>query len=276
MNINSYTDGIINIDVKEYMEEAINSYNSGSYRASITYTWLAVFMDINHKIEQLSILGDPEAINIITKIEKIRKDNSIQEMLIFERDILNIANTSFNLFDDIVKIDLKRIQEDRNRSVHPLLSFEGVLYKPTAEQARTHLINAYNKLLIEPNVYGKSVIDRLFELIYSSIFPIDYEKAKIVLSSSYLKLPKDSLLRNFTISLLKQHIREPLDFKQKKGIENTITYLLEYNRGKIENIIAEKLPAIIDFTKYEELQKLMELILIDTFFIIYLMMLRKY
>ena len=266
MNIESYTNSIKNENVKEYMVEAINSYNSGSFRASITYTWLAIFMDINQKIEQLSILGEQEAINIIQKIEKIRKDNNIQEMLSFEKDILNTAKENFSLFDDITLIDLKRIQEDRNRSVHPLLSYEGVLYKPTAEQARTHIINAYSKLLNEPNVYGKSVINRLFELIYSTIFPMDYTKAKIVLDSSYLKSPKESLLRNFTISLLKQYVKETLDFHKRISINNTLKYLFENNRGKIENVIADKLSSIITFTNNDELMKLFDLILIDVSF----------
>jgi len=266
MNVEDYTNGISNINVREYIEEAIKSYNSGSYRASITYIWLSVFMDINQKIEQLSVLGEPEAIKIIKEIEKIREINNIPEMLVFEKSILNTAKDKFNLFDDVVMIDLKRIQEDRNRCVHPLLSYEGTLYKPTAEQARTHIINAYNLLLNEPNVYGKSAITRLFELIYSKIFPVVYSKAKIVLDSSYLKSPKESLLRNFTIALLKEYIKEPLDFHQKFGIQNTFKYLFEYNRGKIENVITDKLPTIINFPNDDELIKLLELMNIDTFF----------
>jgi len=266
MDIENLVSGIKNANVKEYIEESIKSYNSGSFRASITYIWLAIFIDINQKIEQLAILGEQEAIAIIHKIEKIRKDNNIQEMLSFERDILTIAKEKFNLFDDITMVDLKRIQEDRNRSVHPLLSYEGLLYKPSAEQARTHLINAYTKLLNEPNVYGKSVINRLFELIYSTIFPIDYTKAKIVLESSYLKSPKDSLLNNFTIAMLKQYLKEPLEFRQKNAIENTLKYLLEKERGKIEHIIGNKLPTIIDITNSYELLQILRLIPLDNYF----------
>jgi hypothetical protein len=266
MDIENFVSGIKNANVKEYIEESIKSYNSGAFRASITYIWLAIFIDINQKIEQLSILGEQEAIAIIQKIEKIRRDNNIQEMLIFERDILTIAKEKFNLFDDITMVDLKRIQEDRNRSVHPLLSYEGLLYKPSADQARTHLINAYTKLLNEPNVYGKSAIDRLFELIYSSMFPIDYPKAKIVLESSYLKSPKDSLLNNFTIAMLKQYLKEPLEFRQENGIEKTLRYLFEKERGKIENIISNKLPSIINITNNNELLKLLKLILLDNYF----------
>jgi hypothetical protein len=266
MDIEYFVSDIKNANVKEYIEESIKSYNSGSFRASITYIWLAVFMDINQKIEQLSVLGEQEAIAIINKIEKIRKDNNIQEMLSFERDILTIAKEKFSLFDDITMVDLKRIQEDRNRSVHPLLSYEGLLYKPSAEQARTHLINAYTKLLNEPNVYGKSAINRLFELIYSTIFPIDYLKAKIVLESSYLKSPKDSLLNNFTIAMLKQYLKEPLEFRRKIAIENTLKYLFEKKRGNIENIIGNKLPTIINFANNNELLKILKLILLDNYF----------
>jgi hypothetical protein len=266
MNIDDFIKGIESIYVKEYLQDAINAYNAGSYRASITYTWLSVFMDIYQKIEQLSITGEQEAINIVNKIDKIRKENNIPEMLKLERNILNVAKDKFNLIDDIAFIDLQRIQEDRNRCVHPLLSYDGALYQPTPEQARTHLINAYNKLLNEPNVYGKAVIDRLFELIYSSLFPFDYEKAKIVLDSGYLKSPKESLLRNFTISLLKQNITENLDVKKLFGVRNTIKYLLGKYRGKIESIIADKLPVIIDFTKNDEMLRLMNLFCVDRFF----------
>jgi hypothetical protein len=187
-------------------------------------------------------------------------------MIKFEREILISSKSKFSLFDDTALIDLRRIQEDRNRSVHPLFSYDGLLYQPTAEQARTHLINAYNKLLNEPNVYGKAVIDRLFELIYSSVFPVDYSKAKVVLEGSYLKYPKDSLLRNFVISLLKQYIKENLGATKVWAIENTIKFLFEKNRGKVEDILNEKLSSIIDFTDTDELFRLVKLFKVDSVF----------
>jgi hypothetical protein len=266
MQLEDFIIGIHNTHIKEYLTEAINSYNAGSYRACITYTWLAVFIDINNKIEQLSMLGEQEATNIVNLIEKIRKENNIPEMLKFEREILALSKNRFSLFDDITLIDLQRIQEDRNRSVHPLFSYDGSLYRPTAEQARAHLINAYNKLLSEPNVYGKAVIDRLFELLYSSVFPIDYSKAKVVLEGSYLKSPKDSLLRNFVISLLKQYLKEDLEITKIWAIENTIKFLLEKNRGKTESVLNEILSNIVDFANAEELFKLINLFKVDSVF----------
>jgi hypothetical protein len=260
--INNITDSY----VKEYVSEAINSYNAGSFRACITYTWLSIFMDITQKIEQLAMLGENEAIEVAKKLDEIRKSNNITEMLSYEREILKFSKEKFYLFDDITLIDLARIQEDRNRCVHPLLSYDGILYTPTAEQARTHLQNAYSKLLKEPNVYGKAVLEKLMILIDSPAFPVNYNDTKTVLENGYLKSPRDVLLRNFIVIVLKKYIRGKNDHRKKTIYENLFKYLLETNRGNTEKTLKEKLHEIINIANTEEFINYLELVSIDLIF----------
>jgi len=266
MDINDISNNITHPHVKEYLFEAVKSYNSGSFRACITYTWLSVFMDISQKIEQLANLDDSEAKVICTKLDKIRKENNIKEMQSHERDILTTAR-KFELFDDITFIDLERIQKDRHRCVHPLLYEDGTLYSPTAEQARAHLLNAYRMLLKERNVFGKSVFKKLLETINLPNFPKDYDGCKTVLEESYIKSPRDSLLNSFTTVILKEYLWDNIDKKKRGVYENIFRYLLETKRGKIEEILKQQLPAIIKNTNNSDmLINFLTLVILDVVF----------
>ena len=181
---------------KLFIEEAVKSYKAGAYRACINNTWLALVMNITFKIEQLALMNDAEAVKQKEILDKIKERNNISEMLNFERDILKTAREKFEFFDEITLIDLKRIQEDRNRCSHPLLNIDNEPFIPTAELARHHLYLAVEKVISEGNVFGKAALDKILQLINNPIFPLRYEDASIVLQKSYLSSPKKSLIVN--------------------------------------------------------------------------------
>ena len=154
---------------KIFIEEAVRAYKAGAYRACINNTWLAIVMNITFKIEQLALMNDAEAVKQKENLDKIKETNNISGMLNFEREILKTAKEKFELFDDIVLIDLQRIQEDRNRCSHPLLNIDNEPFIPTAELARHHLYLAVDKVISEGNVFGKAALDKILQLINMQI-----------------------------------------------------------------------------------------------------------
>lgn len=226
---------------REYIVEATKAYKSGAYRATITYTWLAVVTNITVKIEKLAINGDKEATAITDNLAKIRKNNDIAAFLRYEKEIIKTASQKLELFDQITLIDLERLREDRNRCVHSLVLSDEQLYKPTPEQAKNHLIVAIDRLLKEENVYGKSVLEKLLELINSKVFPFDYRDVTIVLNNNYLANSKESLKRNLLVVLIKDFINHELDYSTKWNRLNVFRYLIENYRQVVENTLREKL-----------------------------------
>lgn len=248
---------------KLFIEESVKSYKAGAYRACINNTWLALVMNITYKIEQLALMNDAEAIKQKEILDRIKESNNISEMLNFERNILNTAKEKFEFFDDITLIDLKRIQEDRNRCSHPLLNIDNEPFIPTAELARRHLYFAVEKVISEGNVFGKAALNKIIELINSPIFPIRYEDAEIVLKNSYLSSPKKSLIVNLIKVLIKDILTNDKDWRFNIAKENVLKYLFNYFRNITENTLQNSLNSIVDVTNNLHLRNIRALLFAD-------------
>lgn len=251
-------------NTKAFIEEAVKAYNAGAFRACINNTWLAIVMNIVYKIDQLALLDDKEANKTKAILDDNIKRNDIAGMLKFEREILDEASIKFELFDPIVLIDLKRIQEDRNRCSHPLLNWDKEPFTPDAELARRHLFIAVDKLLSESNVFGKSVIERIMALINSSVFPVQYKDIKKVLLSSYLGSPKKTLVVNLIHILLKDFIKNSLDYKRINTYAQVLKFFIEEYREWSEDEIPSYMPKAIDFSNSMHLKNLHHILKLDS------------
>ncbi len=193
---------------KNYLNEAIASYRTGAYRASLITTWIAVCVDIIEKIRELSLAEDPAAQKIEQRLDNIDQ-NDPSSMLAFEKDLLDIACDELQLISAIEKSHLERLKNDRNVCAHPTFSEDGNQFSPQAELSLSYIVQAANYLLVHPPVKGKVVIQRLFELINEPSFPVDEEKAFTLLSSeNNLGRVRESSVRNLSIILLKRVFRD--------------------------------------------------------------------
>ncbi len=249
---------------KLFIEEAVKSYKAGAYRACINNTWLAIVMNITFKIEQLALMNDAEAIKQKEILDKIKETNNIVGMLNFEREILKTAKEKFELFDDIVLIDLQRIQEDRNRCSHPLLNIDNEPFIPTAELARHHLYLAVDKVISEGNVFGKAALDKILQLINNPIFPIRYEDVSIVLQKSYLSSPKKSLIVNLIKILIKDILNSEKNIRLNMSKENVLKFLIYQYRDITEETLRASLNKFINVANILHLRNSRNLIYIDS------------
>jgi hypothetical protein len=189
-------------EARNYVSEAIACYKAGAFRSCIVAAWIAVVYDLIAKIRELALGGDAEAQRIVTELGSLQPrlergdEAAIRRILEIERDIVDIANDKFGFFEGTQVLDLKRLQDDRNRCAHPTFQGTDLPYSPTAELSRTHLVHAVRHVLSQPPVLGKAATSHIVRLVESELFPIDVDLAKIQLKAGGLDRPKDSLVRS--------------------------------------------------------------------------------
>ncbi len=251
---------------KMFVEEAVKSYKAGAYRACINNTWLALVMNITYKIEQLALMDDAEAMKQKETLDKIKESNNISGLLKYEHNILDVAKEKFEFFDDIALIDLERIKKDRNRCSHPLLNMDDEPFIPSAELARHHLYFAVEKVISEGNVFGKTAINKILDLINSPNFPFLYDDVETVLKNSYLAKPKKSLVTNLTKILIKDILNNENNYRIGISYQNVLRFLLKSSRYIVEETLQDSLNTLLDGTNKNHLKNSIILFSLDKIF----------
>lgn len=244
-----------NEDARQYIFEAVACYKSGAFRACIVAAWIGVVYDIISKIKDLSVSGDAEASIVINKISGLQakiqnKDQiAIRQILDIERDILKIAQEDFGFIDGHQRIDLERLQDDRNRCAHPSYQSVDQPYLPSSELARSHLFHAVHNVLALPPVQGKAATEHIVKLVESIFFPLDVPQAKIQLRLGGLERPKDSLVRSVVDHLIFELFEGASALKAQKrtiiaisAIHQMYPGLTEPRMRKAFNAIGRRIP----------------------------------
>lgn len=230
---------------RSYIAEAVACYRGGAYRAAIVATWVAVCFDIIDKLRELTLAGDKAAEQIVVDIENTRQKNDMMRALTLERELLKMARDKFELLSHVEYIDLKRLQQDRNRCAHPSLISEEEPFAPSGELARLHIYSAVTHLLRHAPVQGKYALDRLLREVGSDYFPNEENDATTSLSSGPLKRPRESLVRNFAIVLVKQFLEAATEWKQRLRAKAALGAVKALHNGHFETTLKDKLPALI-------------------------------
>jgi len=207
---------------REYIKEAIASYRVGAFRSAIVGTWIAVCFDLIEKIRELALAGDKEAEKQALEIDATRRTGDLTRALKFERELLTLAKEKFELISPLEYIDLERLQADRNRCAHPSLTADEQAYTPSAELARLHIHSAITHLLQHPPVQGKFALDRLCSEIDSEYFPTSISGAKVAFQSGPLRRPRESLVRNLIVILVKRMLKDKLQWKKQLQISTAL------------------------------------------------------
>jgi len=189
---------------KGYIREAVASYRAGAFRSAIVATWVAVCFDFIDKMSELALAGDKEAQLVVADLEKTRAAGDVARALKFEREFLTLARDKFELISPLEYIDLSRLQEDRNRCAHPSLVDEALAFNPSAELARLHITSAVSSMLEHPPAQGKYALERLCKEVESEYFPMSGDQAMTALGAGPLRKPRESLVRNFVVVLIKR------------------------------------------------------------------------
>ena len=243
-------------NARDYISEAVGSYRAGSYRSAIVATWIAVCFDLIGKLRELALAGDTEAENSVRQLDEINRTAELQRGLRFEKEILDVA-FKMEMISTIEKVDLLRLQEDRNRCAHPSLNSEGERYAPPAELARLHIHSAVNHILMHEPAQGKFALKRLYLQIKSDYFPKGYEETLNIFIHGPLRKARPSLPRNLTILLLKDVFSDLLRYPHNVKAINSLnaicalhheqftTAMVGHLSKQVENILDSDLHRIL-------------------------------
>ena len=225
-----------------YIGEAVASYRAGAFRASIVSCWVAVCFDVMEKLRDLALAGVPDAESQVRELDLTRRAGDMPRALKFEREILALARDKFQLISHLEFTDLERLQMDRNRCAHPSLTSDDQAYAPPAELARLHIHSAVVHLLQHPPVQGKEALDRLKRDVDSVYFPTTEEGARVAFSSGPLKRPRESLVRNFVLVLVKAILKANQDYQRRKRLAAALAAVLTMHPAVATTTLRQALP----------------------------------
>lgn len=241
---------------KVYISEAVACYRIGAFRSCIVATWVAVVYDILHKLDELTLTGDKNAEQYRHQFEEYRKAADISNSLQFERNILDIAKSEFDLLTPMEYEDFQRLMLDRNRCAHPSMNGYDEIYTPTAELTRYHLRNAVHHLLQHPPVQGKAALDRLLQEVQSQYFPTNYKDAIAYFQQGPLLRPRDALTRNFIIVLVKSLLFNEVELTAASRYATALNAVRHMHRQVAENTLDQKLNELVRQVKDEQISQI--------------------
>ncbi len=230
---------------RAYIGEAVASYKSGAIRAAILSTWVAVAFDFIDKVRQLELQGDPIAMQIGAELDAIQAKDDVVRSLTFERTILNRALNELGFISSAEHKDLSRLYEDRHRCVHPSMNARGEIFQPTAEQARYHIRTAVETMLSQPPTSGKAALQALVAQVEGVYFPTEVDKALVVLKSTALARSRASLVRNFSILLMKRMLLTTVDKASRLRAAAALNATKVMHPQACGEAIAEKLSSLL-------------------------------
>jgi len=188
-------------EARSQIGEAIRCYEGASYRAAIVMSYMAVCFDLIDKLKALDAAGDGAAKTLIGELKKYQQQldsgnsQAIQNLLAFERNLLEKFRDDFEFFGSNEFDELARLREDRNRCAHPTFLKSEQPYIPSAELARMHIQNALVLVLSQEPRQGKAALEEIRRAILSQYFPTVINDAAERFKTLSVSTARDSLVR---------------------------------------------------------------------------------
>ena len=210
---------------RRYMEEALACFRSRAYRAAIVSVYVAVVYDIFGKIRILKAEGEPAAVKHIEKLDNAIAAGNREELMAIEKRILEEAKETYQFISVLEFEDFSKLREDRHRCAHPAFISDTLLFNPSPEVVRAHIVHAVNHLLAHPPVNGKAAIDKVVKDIASLSFPKTQAGVEKLMNSKYLDRPRATFPASLVSVLVKSLIRR--DVPELLGHEQACFMALE-------------------------------------------------
>ena len=230
---------------RSYIEEAVNCYKAGAFRASIVSTYTAILYDLIDKFRDLALSGDQEAKKQYDAFERASQSGDFAASMKFERDVLDVAHSKLQLVSNNELLDLLRIKEDRNRCAHPTITMDGNVFHPSGALARNHIRVAVESLLQHRPAQGKAAIKSIIQTLDSEFFPSGEKDVNQTLKKTALANGRDSLIRNFTVVCLKAMLKSNMDYRNYINYAKALLFVFDNHHEIYTATITSKLNVII-------------------------------
>lgn len=211
---------VVDVEVREYFQEALNCYNAKSYKACVIMSVIAGVYDLHNKVKALAG-SNGKYKDLDDEIENRKKDLKTYEKYLIEQ----CATESIDLISSWQKKELIRCLDTRNDCAHPSD------FICSAEKARDIFTSMIDIVASKQYLYGCNSLNLLLEEIKENTFfpTVDSEKMTKIVSDSINKFQikaVDPLIKKIISS-----IKQPNTAIQK---ENSI-YFLALSQKSIEN-----------------------------------------
>lgn len=215
---------IVDVELKEYMREALICYMTGAHRACVVLSFIAIFEDLFKKLDGMATTNRV-AKAIFTEISKKR-----DEQKVYENDLLNKLKSE-KIITEIDADFLTVLRTLRNKAAHP----SG--HKPTAEEARYVYSETINRFLSKPVLSTTQVADQILsKLTNSYLFPTsNIQDHAIVVNEGVKNLHHDGY------SYLLKKLIESLDNANEQIKLNAKRYLLGLSFKPLNNDVLEQI-----------------------------------
>lgn len=210
---------------RRYMEEALVCFRSRAYRAAIVAVYVAVVYDIFGKIRILKAEAEPAAVKHIEKLDNAIVGGNRDELMAIEKRLLEDARDTFQFINILEYEDFSKLRDDRHRCAHPAFISDTLLFNPSPEAVRAHIVHAVNHLLAQPPVNGKAAIEKAVRDIASLSFPKTQAGVEKLMNSKYLDRPRTTFPASLVSVLVKALIRR--DVPELLGHEQACFMALE-------------------------------------------------
>ncbi|KHT13362.1 DUF4145 domain-containing protein [Pectobacterium carotovorum] len=215
---------IVDVELKEYMREALTCYMTGAHRACVVLSFIAIFEDLFKKLDGMATTNKA-AKAIYTEISKKR-----DEQKVYESDLLNKLKSE-KIITDIDADFLTVLRTLRNKAAHP----SG--HKPTAEEARYVYSETINRFLSKPVLSTTQVADQILsKLTNSYLFPTyNIQDHAVVVTEGVKNLHHDGY------SYLLKKLMESLDNTNEQIKNNAKRYLLGLSFKPLNKDVIEQI-----------------------------------
>lgn len=163
-SIDLTSERIHNKRIREYFEEVKKSYYTGNYRSVIVLLYTITITDLVYKLIELKdIYGDERAIGILNKVEKLQKSNPKSSE--WENKLVEELFTC-KMLDASEKTNIEVLKNHRHLCAHPIITQNYELYSPTKENARSHIRNILEEILVKsPLLWLRNIFEEFIVYI---------------------------------------------------------------------------------------------------------------
>ncbi|WP_054753987.1 hypothetical protein [Piscibacillus salipiscarius] len=205
-----------------------------------------VVCDLVYKLKELYEKYEDDTAEEILEIirEEQRKSSTSPD---WEQKLINLVFEKTNLLDNVVNENIRHLKQHRHLSAHPVLNELDILFMPTKENARSHIRNMLEGLLVKSPIFSKDVFDFFMEDIAENqeYFPKkEDDNLEKYLDTKYFKYFNKNLEEKVFKALWKFVFRKEDDdgeqFKNNRVINyRVLTIMFKRNRVNLFQIIKE-------------------------------------
>ena len=151
-------------ETREYMDEVLSNFYTGSYRSAIILLYITVLRDIYCKLESLrDVYNDRQAEEILDKIDK-KLVNSPKNSD-WEVNLVDQSNQGEKLVSDIAREHIESLRKERNICAHPVKELGDSLYRPSRDVVKAFIVMMLDEVLARPPFLTDRFADRLSDHI---------------------------------------------------------------------------------------------------------------